>query len=117
MDRKHRFRVLKPHLMQYIHNSGVAYEPVFRDLLHQERLAKDELAEDDFAGDVGPFTFRQPHGKSWEAVFDELSQILSPIQIQQLASRLLKDTRETCLRLHEMAEIEKILVGEFGGEG
>ena len=117
MERKYRFRVLKPHLMQYIHNSGVAYEPVFCDLLQQEHLAKDELAEDEFSGEAGPFTFGQPRGKSWEVVFDELCQILSPIQIQQLASRLLKDTRETCLRLHEMAEIEKILVGEFGGEG
>lgn len=112
MDRKHRFRILKPHLMQYIHGSGGEYEPIFRDLLHQERMAGDE-----FSGEAGPFTFRQPRGKSWEAVFDELSRILSPVQIQQLASRLLKDTRETCLRLHEMAEIEKVLVGEFGGEG
>ena len=112
MDRKYQFRNMKPHFMQYIHGIGGEYEPILRELLHQERLADRELA-----GEIGPFTFSQPPRKSWEIVFDELRQILSPIQIQQLASRLLKDTRETCFRLHEMAEIEKILVGEFGGEG
>ncbi len=98
--------------MQYIHCNGGEYEPILCGLLHQAGLARDELA-----GEIGPYTFSGPRGKSWEVVFDELTQILSPIQIQQLASRLLKDTRETCLRLHEMAEIEKILVGEYGGEG
>ena len=112
MDRKHRFRILKPRLMRYIHGSGSGYEPILRDLLLQAGLAEDELT-----GEIGPYSFSGPRGKSWEAVFDELSQILSPIQIQQLASRLMKDTREICLRLHEMAEIEKLLVGDFGGEG
>ncbi len=112
MDRKHRFRMLKPYLMQYIHGGGEGYEPVFRELLRQERLARDELS-----GQVGPYAFSRPHGKSWDVVFDELSRLLSPVQVQQLASRLLMDTRKTCLRLHEMAEVEKILVGEFGGEG
>ena len=112
MDRKHRFRMLKPHLMQYIHSGGEGCEPVFRELLRQERIVREELS-----GQVGQFAYGRPHGKSWDVVFNELSQILSPVQVQQLASRLLRDTREICMRLHEMSEIEKILVGEFGGEG
>ncbi len=112
MDRKHRFRALKPYLMHYLHGGGARHESILRDLLHQERLVSKELIQEG-----SPYAVGRGDEKSWEVVFGELSQILSPNQIQQLASRMLKDTREICLRLHEMAEIEKILVGEFGGEG
>ncbi len=98
--------------MQYVHRNGMRYEPVFHELFHQERMVDNELALE-----RGPFARGWGNGKSWEVVFEELNRILSPIQIQQLASCLLEDTRETCFQLHHMAEIEKILVGEFGGEG
>lgn len=103
--------MLKPYLMQYIHGDGGGFEPIYFELLRQERLAREKTTELN-----GMFANGRFHEKSWGAVFEELTQVLSPIQIQQLASRLMMDTKKICLDLHDAAEIEKILAGEHGGE-
>ena len=55
-------------------------------------------------------------GESWEVIFGELSQILTPDQIQQLIERIVRDVQETGAFIYEMAESEKLLRGDFGGE-
>jgi hypothetical protein len=54
---------------------------------------------------------------TWEVVFAELTDILTPVQIQQLFERLEKDFHATCARFHEMAEAQKLLEHDEGGPG
>lgn len=110
MRRLHRVRNFKPYLMRYVHNNDPNYEPVLRELLDHEHEVYDEitLSRKKMArGERGDNT--------WEVVFSELTDILTPVQIQQLFERLEKDFSATCARFHEMAEAQKLLEHDEGG--
>lgn len=110
MRRLHRVRNFKPYLMRYVHNNDPNYEPVLRELLDHEHEVYDEttLSRNEMArGERGDNT--------WEVVFSELTDILTPVQIQQLFERLEKDFSATCTRFHEMAEAQKLLEHDEGG--
>ncbi len=110
MKRLHRVRNFKPYLMRYVHNSDPNYEPVLRELLDHEHEVYDEttLSRKEMArGERGDNT--------WEVVFSELTDILTPVQIQQLFERLEKDFSTTCARFYEMAEAQKLLEHDEGG--
>lgn len=111
MAKKQEFRKFKPYIMRYLHSSDPNFEPVLRDLLDHERFVYQELSQQG-----ANFTRGERSAKGWEVVFGELAQILTPNQIMQLLSRLRKDFEKTCQTLQEMAEGEKILVGDQGGE-
>lgn len=111
MAKKQEFRKFKPYLMRYLHSHDPNFEPVLRDLLDHERFVYQELSQQ---GDN--FTRGERSAKGWEVVFSELAQILTPNQILQLLSRLREDFEKTCKTLQDMAEGEKILVDDQGGE-
>jgi hypothetical protein len=110
MKRLHRVRNFKPYLMRYVHNSDPNYEPMLRELLDHEHEVYDEttLSRKEMArGERGDNT--------WEVVFSELMDILTPVQIQQLFERLEKDFSTTCARFRGMAEAQKLLEHDEGG--
>ena len=110
MKRLHKVRSFKPYLMRYVHASDPNYEPVLRELLDHEHEVYDDFTletKDLKRGETGDLT--------WQVVFDELTDILTPFQIQQLFERLEKDFSATCARFHEMAESQKLLGQDEGG--
>lgn len=112
MKRIHKVRSFKPYLMRYVHRGDPNYEPVLRELLDHEHEVYDDLTlntKELQRGDRGDYT--------WQVVFDELTDILTPFQIQQLFERLEKDFSETCHRFQEMAESQKLLEKDEGGPG
>ena len=110
MKRLHKVRGFKPYLMQYLHASNLNYEPVLRELLDHEHEVYDDLTLT---------TKKLPRGErgesTWQVVFDELTDILTPFQIQQLFERLEKDFIATCERFQKMAESQKLLNHDEGG--
>ncbi len=112
MKRLHRVRKFKPYLMRYVHNSDPNYEPVLRELLDHEHEVYDEmtLSKKEMARGVRA-------EDTWEIVFSELTDILTPVQIEQLFDRLEKDFSATCARFHEMAESQRLLEQDEGGAG
>ena len=110
MKRLHRVRNFKPYLMRYVHNNDPNYEPVLREILDHEHEVYDEttLSRKEMArGERGDNT--------WEVVFGELTDILTPVQVQQLFEHLEKDFSATCARFREMAEAQKLLEHDEGG--
>ncbi|MEK6709198.1 MAG: hypothetical protein AABZ64_01325 [Nitrospinota bacterium] len=102
----------KPYLMRYIHSHDPNYEPVLRDLLDRENAVYDEMTKKRKVLKRGA-----RDRDSWEVVFTELCQVLTPFQVQQLFASLEKDFRATCQMMHEMAETQKLLEQEEGGPG
>lgn len=113
MERFHRVRNFKPYLMRYLHSNDPNYEPVLRDLLDHEHEVYDEITSKSDA----PYPRGHRGTKTWEVVFSELTDILTPLQIQQLFDRMEKDFRNTCRMFHEMAEAQKLLGQDEGGPG
>ncbi|MBI3127350.1 MAG: hypothetical protein HYZ11_07075 [Candidatus Tectomicrobia bacterium] len=112
MERLQKVRNFKPYLMRYIHSHDPNYEPVLRDLLDHEHEIYDEMTKERKVLERG-----KRQRDSWEVVFSELSQILTPLQIQQLFAGLERDFRSTCQMIHEMAESQMLLDQEIGGPG
>ncbi len=112
MAKKQEFRKFKPYIMRYLHSSDPNFEPVLRDLLDHERYVYQELTQQG-----ADLTRGERSARGWEVVFRELAGILTPTQVQQLIARLRQDFNETCDELQHMAEGEKILIGDHGGEG
>ncbi len=112
MKRLHKVRSFKPYLMQYLHASDLNYEPVLRELLDHEHEVYDDLT-------LTPKKLpRGERGEStWQVVFDELTDILTPFQIQQLFERLEKDFSATCESFQKMAESQKLLDRDKGEPG
>lgn len=111
-DRKFKIRKFKAYLMRYVHGTDPNYEPVLRDLLDHEHEVYDELTKEKMKFERG-----ERRANSWEVVFRELTDILSPFQVEQLFDRLLKDFEETAELFHEMAEAQKIIQQDEGGPG
>ena len=111
LTRNHQFRKFKPYVMRYLHSHDPNFEPVLRDLLDHESEVYEELTR---RGEK--CTRGQRCEQSWQIVFTELAGILTPTQVQQLMERLRADFEETCGILHDMAEGEKMLIGDHGGE-
>jgi len=112
MKRLHRVRNFKPYLMRYVHNDDPNYEPVLRELLDHEHEVYDEmtLSKKELArGERG--------GNTWEVVFAELTDVLTPVQIEQLFERMEKDFSATCTHFREMAEAQRLLEQDEGGAG
>lgn len=111
MDRFHKVRAFKPYLMRYIHADDPNYEPVLRDLLDHEHEVYEEMTrkKELDRGERG--------AETWQVVFGELTDILTPLQIQQLFARLEEDFRGTCQIFQEMAETQKLLEDDEGGPG
>lgn len=112
MKRLHRVRSFKPYLMRYVHNNDPNYEPVLRELLDHEHEVYDEktLSKKEM-------TRGDREENTWEVVFSELTDVLTPFQIQQLFDRLEKDFSKTCDQFREMAESQKLLEDDEGGTG
>lgn len=110
MEKLQKVRKFKPYLMRYIHSHDPNYEPVLRDLLDHEHTVYDDMTKKRKVLERGT---RQRD--SWEVVFSELCQVLTPLQIQQLFADLEKDFHSTCQMIHEMAESQKLLDQEVGG--
>ena len=111
MAKKQEFRKFKPYIMRYLHSHDPNFEPVLRDLLDHERYVYQELSKQ---GEE--FTRGERSAKGWEIVFGELAEILTPNQVLQLLTRLREDFEKTCETLQHMAEGEKTLIGDQGGE-
>lgn len=111
VKRKFKIRKYKPYLMRYVHGGDPNYEPVLRDILDHEHEVYDELTKEDMKFQRG-----ERRGHSWEVVFRELTDVLSPLQVEQLFDRLLKDFEETCNLFHEMAEAQKLIEDDEGGQ-
>ncbi|MDA1000982.1 MAG: hypothetical protein O2807_10780 [bacterium] len=109
--RKFKIRKYKPYLMRYVHGSDPNYEPVLRDILDHEHDVYDELTKNEKTFQRG-----ERRANSWEVVFRELTDVLSPFQVEQLFERLLKDFGETCKMFHEMAETQKLIENDEGGQ-
>ena len=112
MKRLHRVRNFKPYLMRYVHNSDPNYEPVLRELLDHEHEVYDEMTlsrKEMSRGERGENT--------WEVVFAELTDVLTPVQIEQLFDRLEKDFSSTCEKFHKMSEAQRLLEDDEGGAG
>ncbi|MEE9274760.1 MAG: hypothetical protein V3V62_05590 [bacterium] len=107
MKRKHQVRAFKPYLMRYIHGSDPNYEPVLRDLLEHEHEVYEELTEEK------EFQRGEREGRTWQVVFSELTDILTPFQIEQLFDRLCQDIKKTCDRLQGMAKPQKVEARSF----
>jgi len=91
MRRAHRVRNFKPYLMRYVHNNDPNYEPVLRELLDHEHEVYDELTLTKKEMGRG-----EREGNTWEVVFAELTDVLTPVQIEKLFDRMEKDFRSTC---------------------
>ena len=111
MKRLHKVRDFKPYLMRYLHASDPNFEPVLLDLLEHEHEVYEELTKK-----TGALRRGERKRDSWEVVFTELTDILTPLQIEQLFDRLQKDFQATCEHLHEMAESQKLIEQEIGGD-
>ncbi len=112
MERINKVRKFKPYIMRYLHSSDPNYEPVLRDLLEHEGEVYEELTKKKKELERG-----KRGNQTWEVVFAELTDILTPMQIQQLFARLEKDFRATCQRFQEMAEAQILLEKDTGGPG
>lgn len=112
MERIQKFPQFKPYLMRYLYSHDPNYEPVLRDILDHENSVYDEMTKSRKVMERGT-----RDRDSWEVVFSELCQVLTPIQIQQLFASLEKDFHATCQMVHEMAEAQKLLEHEEGGQG
>ena len=112
MPRANQVRKFKPYLMRYLHSHDPNFEPVLRDILDHEHLVYDEMTKKRKVLKRGV-----RDRDSWEVVFTELCQVLTPLQIQQLFASLERDFRVTCQMFHEMAEAQKLLDQEEGGPG
>ena len=112
MKRLHKVRNFKPYLMRYVHANDPNYEPVLRELLDHEHEVYDDLTL--HSGELKRGERRE---STWQIVFEELTDILTPFQIQQLFERLEKDFKKTCAHFHEMAESQKLLENDEGGPG
>ena len=112
MRRMHRVRNFKPYLMRYVHNNDPNYEPVLRDLLGHGHEVYDELtlAKKEMARG-------EREGITWEVVFAELTDVLTPVQIEKLFDRMEKDFSSTCAHFRKMAESQKLLEQDEGGAG
>ena len=112
MERSHKVQKFRPYLMRYLHSSDPNYEPVLRDLLDHEHAVYDEMTKKRKVLERG-----RRERDSWEVVFSELSQVLTPLQIQQLFAMLERDFRVTCQMFHDMAEAQSLIDHETGGPG
>ena len=52
-----------------------------------------------------------------EVVFAELTDVLTPVQIEHLFERMEKDFSATCTHFREMAEAQRLLEQDEGGAG
>jgi hypothetical protein len=98
--------------MRYVHSGDPNYEPVLRELFDHEHEVYD-----DFTLGTKELKRGKMDDQTWHIVFDELTNILTPFQIQHLFERLEKDFSATCARFLDMAESQKLLEQDEGGLG
>lgn len=111
MPRKKKIKEFRDGFMGYIHGNDPNYEPAMRFLLNHEHEVFEELT---IQREV--FEPLEQNKEAWRIVFNELSAALSPSQIQQLFEGLAKDFLMTGMRFVAMAESQKILQVDVGGE-
>lgn len=97
--------------MRYLHASDPNFEPVLLDLLEHEHEVYEELTRK-----KGELRRGERKRDSWEVVFTELTDVLTPLQIEQLFDRLQKDFQATCEHLLELSESQKLIEPEIGGD-
>ncbi len=110
MEKEPEFR---HYLMRYLHSNDPNYEPVLRDLLEHEHEVYDAIT----ANQEIDFRRGERGTNTWRAVYSQLSNIISPEQINHLFDKLERDFSATCELFHEMAEAEKLMQEEEGGPG
>ncbi|MDA1000106.1 MAG: hypothetical protein O2807_06270 [bacterium] len=110
MFRREMVKKFRDHLMGYLHGTDLNYEPALRFLMNHEHEVYEELVANN-----GSFHRGDRNAEAWKTVFQELTAALSPIQIQQLLTRLSRDFMKTNIMIEEMAESQKILELKTGG--
>lgn len=111
MPRTAKIKAFRDNFMGYIHGNDPNYEGALRFLLNQEHEVLEELLAKD-----GSSSSRERNKEAWGVVFNELTRALSPLQIQQLFEHLTGDFLQTGMRMVIMAESQKLLQGDVGGE-
>ena len=101
---------LRGTLMAYVHGEFANYEPVLRDLLEFEQALYEESLRREGNG------FERGHRaeKTWQLVFEELTGMLTTLQMEQLMDRLTRDFRNTCDLFLELNQSQKLLLPDEG---
>ena len=111
MPRRKKIKAFRDNFMGYIHGDDRNYEAALRFLMNHEHEVFEELSKEN--------PFRTPveqNKEAWRIVFNELSTALSPWQVQQLFEGLARDFLRTGMHVVAMAESQKLLQGDVGGE-
>lgn len=111
MPRTKKIKAFRNNFMGYIHGNDPSYEAALRFLLNHEHEIFEELSPES-----GLCSSKEQNKEAWRVVFNELTRAFSPLQIQQLFERLAGDFLKTGMRMVAMAESQKLLQGEVGGE-
>jgi hypothetical protein len=101
---------LRNTLLAYIHGEFANYEPVLRDLLEFEQALYERSL-----GEEGPaFERGQRAEKTWQLVFEEVTGMLTPFQMERLVDRMTKDFHGTCDLFLELNQSQKLLLPDEG---
>ncbi len=111
MTRIQNIKAFQNNLMGYIHGQDPDFEPAYRFLLNLEHEIYEEHLADKHSIQHG-----ERSNETWRLLFNELTSAFSPLQIQQLFERLTRDVLETGMKMVEMAESQKILQKDVGGQ-
>jgi hypothetical protein len=106
-----QIKALRNNLMGYIHGQDANFEHAFRFLLNQAHEIYEEMSSKNH-----PIQPGERRSETWKLLFNELTFALSPLQIQQLFERFTKDVLEMGVNMAEMAESQKILQKDVGGQ-
>jgi hypothetical protein len=111
MPRSQKIKKFRDQFMGYIHGDDHNYEAALRFLMNHEHEVFEEMAKEN------PFQSPMERNReAWRIVFNELTVALSPWQVQQLFECLSRDFLRTGMRVVAMAESQKLLQGDLGGE-
>lgn len=97
--------------MGYIHGDDRNFEKALWFLMNHAH----EISEG-FSAEGVVYSVRERNKETWRIVFNELIRVLSPMQIQQLFERLVGDFMQTGMQMVAMAESQKLLQEDVGGE-
>lgn len=101
---------IKAVMMTYLHDDGSPFVPVVLAMLRM-REAHFRAARTRNGGAA------RENRSAWPKVFEDLAMILSPLQMEQLAERISKDFRGTCDLFLELAQSQRLMAPDVGGEG
>lgn len=96
-------------VMSYLHGEKPNYEPFLLALLQREQEIFEEMA-----GRDNDFQRGARAERTWQLLFEELAEMLTPIQIEQMVFRLEKDVKATCELFNELSQSQKLLVPDEG---